>query len=296
MDNLTAVVILLVTAIIFCLFSIIIINIVDRRSLLAVEDEDFITKYLKKKKKFLRSYKIFSNISVYVMIVALVMIGAGALAFFFTTNVFVAAGAAIAGFFLPDILIRLFSGFKKDDFDAKYGASLMALAASLKAGLSIQQAVEEICLSKFVDEDIKVLYRNINSSIKMGTRVDKAFADFAEETGSVDARDVASAIALQEEIGGNEGETIETVARTIADRLDNKTTIKSLMTDSKMMINVFSVAPVIFLVLMAVMMPDLLTYYTSSVMGIITLVALVAVMYTSVFIASKMRKNALNIQ
>lgn len=117
----------------------------------------------------------------------------------------------------------------------------MTLAASLKAGLSIQQAVEELCLSKFVDEDMKVLYRNINSQIKMGVKVDKAFADFAEETQSVDARDVASAISLQEEIGGNEAETIETVARTIADRLDNKTTIKSLMTDSKMMINVLCV-------------------------------------------------------
>ena len=142
---------------------------------------------------------------------------------------------------------------------------------------------------------MKVLYRNINSQIKMGVKVYKAFADFAEETQSVDARDVASAIALQEEIGGNEAETIETVARTIADRLDNKTTIKSLMTDSKMMINVFMCAPVVLIAMLAFLMPDIFEYYTSSVIGAVTLVGLIAIMYISVFIASKMRKSALNI-
>lgn len=296
MDNLTALVIILVAAVIFCLSSIIIINIIDRRSLLSMGNDDFITKYFKKKKKFLRSYKIFSNMSVYIMIVVITMLIAGGAAFYFTSNVFVAVAGAVVGFFLPDFFIKFFSGFKKDDFDSKYGASLMALASGLKAGLTIQQAVEEICLSKFVDEDIKALYRNINSAIKMGTRVDRAFAEFAEETQSEDAKDVASAIALQEEIGGNEAETIETIARTIADRLDNKTTIKSLMTDSKMLINVFACAPAILIALLAFLMPDLFAYYTGSIQGIVILIALVLVMYASVLIAAKMRKSALNIQ
>lgn len=294
MNNLTGAVIILISLIILCFASIIIINIVDKRSLLLDED-DFITNYMKKKKRFLAGNGIFSNVAFYITIVALVMIVCGVFAFYFTSNVFIALLGAIVGYFIPDVLIKLISGKKKDSFDSKYEASLMALAASLKAGLSIQQAIEEICLSKFVDEELKSLYRNMNSSIKMGTKVDKAFFDFAEATQSVDAKDVASAIALQEEIGGNEAETIESVARTIAERLDNKITIKGLMTDSKMLINVFAFMPAVFVIALVCMMPDLFKYYFSSFGGAVLFFGLIGVMYISIGIAVRMRKKALNI-
>ena len=67
------------------------------------------------------------------------------------------------------------------------------------------------------------------------------------------------------------------------------------MTDSKMMINVFMCAPVVLIAMLAFLMPDIFEYYTSSAKGIVTLIVLIAIMYISVFIASKMRKSALNI-
>lgn len=276
-----------------CVAIILIISVLDRQNVL-VREHDFISDYIEKKKKFLAKNKSVIDINVYMMMIAGCMLLTGFVGFLLTRNYYVMLGTGLVGFFIPDFVVRFLISSKNQKFDEKLERTLSNLSSSLRAGLTISQAVEEVCNSPFVDEDMKAFFRQMNSRLKMGESIESTFQWFADVTQSSDVQDVASAISMQVKVGGNEATVIESITSNISSRMNMRSEIKSIFSDAKFTIIIFDIMPPVMLAVMYVMMPSIFSELFNSLTGIIVFCSCMGVMLFGSFVTRKIMNNALN--
>lgn len=277
-----------------CITVAIIMNIIGEKNRL-VEQDDFISAYIRKKRKFLAANKSGINENAYIVILILSMLTLAVAAYFVMQNLYVSLACSIIGFFIPDLIIKMTSQKQNAKFELKYKRSLSDLSSSLRAGMSIPQAVEKICHSQLIDEDIKKHYKKMNSSLKMGKSIKEAFYTFAEDVQSNDAFDVAAAIAMQEKVGGGEAEVIENITNSIAERIDERIEIDSILMESSMMIWVFDAVPFVLIVILYVMMPSYILMYFENIKNFIVFAVIIGFTLIGAVVARGMKKKALDI-
>lgn len=139
---------------------------------------------------------------------------------------------AIIGFLVPDVIVLIQSSSQKQKFEERYARSLRQLSAALKSGMSLHQAVEDVCHSPFIHDDIRVEYQRLSADLKLGVSIQDAFTKFAERVQFPDADDVAIAMSMQAQVGGREGEVIEGIAKNIGDRMMLRKEINSMFSGS----------------------------------------------------------------
>ena len=284
-----------IALIIFCVAAVIIMNIVEKKNVL-VQEHDFISDYIEKKRKFLLKNKSVIDINVYMMLIVACMLLLGFSGYYLTHNYYIMAGVAVCGFFIPDVIVSVMVASKNAKFEEKLQRTLSNLSSSLRAGLTITQAIEEVCTSNFVDDDMKKYFREMNSKIKMGRSIESVFKDFADITQSQDAYDVYAAISMQVLVGGNEAAVLENITENIASRLSMRKEIKSIFTESNMNILVFDFVPVIMIIIMYFMMPDYVMSIFESTVGLIVSVIMVIIMIIGSIVPRMLVRKSLSNQ
>ena len=108
---------------------------------------------------------------------------------------------------------------------------------------------------KFVHESMRKKYAKISSDLQMGLTVAEAFHRFEAGTGSKDAKDLAVAIDVQDNVGGHEADVIKEVADNIYGRMMLRREIKSLFASTSAMSLYFSnpLYTIVFIILVAMM-------------------------------------------
>ena len=104
----------------------------------------------------------------------------------------------------------------------------------------------------------------ISSKLKLGHPIPETFEEYAEETGSKDAKDVATAITIMLEVGGDPGKAIEKLQRDIENRLLYRRKRESMMTEGRIISIASDVVPILVLAGTAVLMPGTLQSYFES--------------------------------
>lgn len=216
----------------------------------------------------------------------------GLLTYVLCREIMVALLIAFVCLMLPDIAVKMMAKRQKALFESRYARALRSLASALRSNMTIQQAVEDTCQNIFIHESVRAGFRQIASDLKVGISVKDAFERFAKHTGSRDAWDVAAAIAMQNEVGGNEAYVVSSIAQNINDRIMLRKEIKSLFADTDVMIFVMDIMPVAMIAGLYFYAPQyIMPYFESSLMTLVFF-GLLAVMMAGTFVIRRMARSA----
>ena len=240
-----------------CISAVIIINITDKKSaFIDLNDLDFFTKLYKTKDEMLRLNMPNISIKTYMALSIACPFVFGILLWALLPSKLFASLLALFSIFLPDFIIRIIIENKKRRYEERYVRALKAFASALKAGMSIQQAIQDVTNNIFISDDLREAFRQIDSDIRVGISIQDAFKSFAEKADNDDARDVACAITMQSAIGGSEGKVIESISKNIEDRLMTRKKIRSIFAATDYMVKILDIAPFLIVVLICLGMPD----------------------------------------
>lgn len=274
-----------------CIAGIFIVKIMDNKNVLEEQEDDAITKFIQNRKHLLEVNMPSVSIRAYLLMSAAMPIVFGVMLWFLINNKIFALSLATFTIVLPDIVIRAIIDMRKKRYEEKYVRALKSFSAGMKAGLSIQQAIREVMNNQFIAEEIREGFRQIDSDLRVGISIEDAFKTFAENADNDDARDVASAIAMQAYVGGSEAKVVESIAENIEDRLMTKKKIRSIFASTDFMVNAFDVMPFLAIMIMCMAMPDYVDPILNDTLSLIGIIVVLLIsLFGSVFIRKKIKK------
>lgn len=259
------------------------------------KEEDFISSYIRNKKS---SLDIIGGISIetYLKILLIAPIVLMFVSFYITGNVFIALIFAAFGIRIPDIVVDFLKTRADKKFEERYSASLEQLGASLRAGKSIMQAVDDVADSPFIHPTMREKYARLSADLQMGISVKNAFKHFAEGTNSQDAKDVALAVDLQNMVGGREADVVIEISNTINQRIMLRKEIGSIFSSTSSMVWMMDFLPIFVILGFCMANRGYVDIYFSSTLNIIVLALCILMPLIGSFIThrtlSRIRRNA----
>ncbi len=194
---------------------------------------------------------------------------------YFVVNPLVAVGLTIFGFFLPMMTVKHYRVRRIKKFNTQLVDALQAMSNALKAGLTFQQAMEQI--SKDAPVPLSQEFGLFVKELKLGVQPDEALLNMAKRVGSDDLDLVAVSTNIARQLGGNMAEMYETLSTTIRERFRLEGKIDALTAQGKLQGWVVSAMPLILGVVLNYMRPDLMQPMLDHIFGYI-LVAVIMVM------------------
>ena len=201
--------------------------------------------------------------------------------------------AMIAGPFIPRFYFSILESKNKEKFEVAYRDTLNHISFSLRAGLSVPNAIENMANFALGDSYMRKMFVKMDAKLKSGATVGEVFDWFALKTNSEDAKTVAAAVRMQQEVGGSEAYVLEQMAETIQRRLETRSEISSILTDTEIMIKVFDVAPIIMVIGLYVLFPSYVQYYFEEPLRFMILVGIIACFVVGSIITRLMRKSVM---
>ena len=284
---------IVILAVVFVLILFLIAGVLvrsSRQSRLETE-QDFITELLAKRQEMLRCAGLKISARSYILTIGFLTVLISIIAFLLSENILISIVALAAMLLLPRLAVEYVAGKNSKAFEERYARSLKQLASSLSAGRSILQSVDDVANCKYVNERLRKEYMSMSNSLRLGIPVTKAFQNFADNVESKDAKDVALAIEVQNEIGGHEVETILEIANNIQERILLRKEIKTIFSSTASMVKIMNfVVPACMFVFALTNISYIETYFSSPVM-IITFCVLVALPVLGIYLTNRTMKN-----
>ena len=184
------------------------------------------------------TYKEYVGINILGPIISFISV------YLISNNLLLAIIFSILSFFIPDVYIRIMKEKNEKKFEQKYLRCLSQLSSSLRSGLSIEQAVEDVCNCSFVSESLREEFLKLNADLKFKVPTEEAFLRFAQRTNSQDAMDVAAALSMQAEVGGNESKVVSDIANNISQRNMLRKEVNALFMDTSITVLVMEIMPI----------------------------------------------------
>jgi tight adherence protein B len=188
-------------------------------------------------------------------------------------NPLVAIGATIFGFFLPMMLVKHYRLRRIKRFNAQLVDALQAMANAFKAGLTFQQAIEQI--SKDSMAPLQQEFGLFVKEAKLGVPLEEALNNMSKRVGSDDMELVSTATNISRQLGGNMAEMYETLSSTIRERFRLEGKIDALTAQGKLQGWVVSAMPLILGIVLNYMRPDLMQPMLDHMFGYILVLAII---------------------
>lgn len=191
----------------------------------------------------------------------------------------------LLGVMLPPMALTLKKGSENKKFENRFVRALAQMAAALHAGATIEQSIESVIDCELLQEDIRNDFRVLASKMKLGIPISQVFYEFAELTESKDAYDVATAITIMLDVGGDAGVAVEKIQKNIEDRLLYRKKRESMMTESKMIAVFSDIMPILIIIGTYFFMPDSIhSYFQNSTMTMIFVTIIILLLVGSVVV------------
>ncbi len=162
----------------------------------------------------------------------------------------------ILGFVLPMAAVRFYRARRIDRFNQQLTEALQQIANALRAGLTFQQAMEQI--GRESAPPLRQEFGLFIKEVKLGVPVEEGLTNMAARVGSEDLELVATSTNIARQLGGNMAEMFETIAATIRERFRLEGKINSVTSQGKMQGWIVSCLPIGIGVFLAWDRPDLI--------------------------------------
>ena len=123
------------------------------------------------------------------------------LAMLFGLGILYALILGVVGGFVPQFFVRRKANARRKRFEDQLGDTLGAVASSLRAGQSFQQAMSTIALDG--PDPMAKEFQRVETETRLGRPADEALQSMAERLASKNFEFVVLAVNIQRQVGGS---------------------------------------------------------------------------------------------
>lgn len=177
---------------------------------------------------------------------------------------------AIGTFPMPRLILRYLRIKRLAKFNEQLEDALGSMSSALKAGFSINQALESIA-----DENrppISIEFRLLVQELRLGVPLEDALDNMCKRIESEDFELVAVAIITARQTGGELTSVLERLASVIRERLRIHRKVSALTAQGRLQAIVIGIMPFALMFMMSYIVPDAMSAFFESVIGIISCV------------------------
>jgi tight adherence protein B len=198
--------------------------------------------------------------------------------------VFAILGASVVFYFMS----KFFSGRSKkqlDKFDSQLIEGIGMITNSVKAGLSILQAIEDMV--KNTKPPLSTEFGEALRQIKLGTPAGQALVDITKRIPSSDLRIVIMSINIARDTGGNIAEMLTRLASVMRERKKIQGKIDALTSQGKTSGYIMAGVPFLLMGVLYFLEPEMMGLLFSTFIGNLMLVAAIGMVAVGMFIIGK---------
>ena len=171
-------------------------------------------------------------------------VGASVLTYLVTQNRVFALIGAVVGLLLPDLWVRHAGAVRRQKFQGQLVDALFILSSSLRAGLSMTQAFEQLATE--MSPPASQEYGLVVKAHRLGRSLEHALEGLNERMRSDELRLVTTAVLLARETGGDITTIISQLITTIRERKKLKDKVSTLTLQGRFQAYIMSALPVLF--------------------------------------------------
>jgi len=184
-----------------------------------------------------------------------------------------AALGAAAGFFAPALGVRWHRRRRLRRFEGQLAEALQQIANALRAGLTLQQAVDQV--GRESDPPLRHEFALLTREVKLGVPVDAALLALAARIRSDDLQLVATSTAIARQLGGNMAEMLEGIAATIGERFRLEGRIAALTSQGRLQGTIVAALPFGMGLFLDAFRPDLIEPMFAGAFGYVLVAGIV---------------------
>ena len=192
---------------------------------------------------------------------------------------------AIAFFPLPRIYLRYLKKQRLKKFNEQLEDALLSISSSLKAGFSINQALEVIASEN--RKPISVEFSLLIQELRLGVSLDEALNKMSNRLQCQDFELVAVSIMTARLTGGELTATLERLAAVIRERVRITGRIRALTAQGRMQAVIIGLMPLALFLAMMNIAPDMMNAFFKTVPGILCLIAVIILDITGFLVIRK---------
>jgi len=181
--------------------------------------------------------------------------------------------AAIAAFPLPKVYLNFLRKQRMRKFNEQLEDALLSMSSSLKAGFSINQALEVIAQEN--RRPISFEFNLLIQELRLGVSLDEALEKMTRRLDCPDFELVAVSILTARQTGGELTATLERLAGVIRERVRITARIRALTAQGRMQAVIIALMPFGLLLAMINIVPDMMNAFFSTVVGILCLLSVI---------------------
>lgn len=189
----------------------------------------------------------------YVSLWAFLTLVPAVIGFIMGANVFLSIALILAGTASMPLYLKTQIKKRRAMFERQLGDALLVISNGLRAGFSFPQAMENV--ARDLADPIKTEFKSVGREIQLGGSIESALNKVTERMMSDDMKLLTTAVVIQQQVGGNLADIIDTIAKTIRDRQSMKRSVKTLTAQGRISGKIIGFLPVALLVILTVMNP-----------------------------------------
>ena len=186
---------------------------------------------------------------------------------------FVGILAACASFPLPRVYLRFLRKQRMRKFNEQLEDALLSMSSSLKAGFSINQALEVIAQEN--RHPISFEFNLLIQELRLGVTLEKALDNMSRRLDCADFELVAVSILTARQTGGELTATLERLAGVIRERVRITARIRALTAQGRLQAVIIGLMPAALFFAMMNIVPDMMNEFFSTVPGVLCLLGVI---------------------
>jgi tight adherence protein B len=177
---------------------------------------------------------------------------------------------AILGYFLPRLWVGRRIGSRLNAFNKQLPDTIMLLSNSLRAGSSFLQSIELV--SRESPPPMGSEMGRVVREVNLGLSMEEALSNMVRRIKSDDLDLMVTAIGVQQQVGGNLAEILDTIAFTIRERVRIKGEIRTLTAQGRYSGYLVAFLPIAIAVTLNFINPEFMQPLFTQLIGQILLV------------------------
>lgn len=193
------------------------------------------------------------TVTEYFMVVVGITILGGLIGYAISRQPISAFLAGTVSFFIPGVFVTFRRSKRRREFSDQLVDALTQTAGSLRAGYSLLQSLDTT--ARQLPSPSKDEFSRVVREVQLGQPLTVALAHLVERIKSDDLMMVATSININQQIGGNLAEILETTAETIRERIRIKREIDVLTAQQRISGYVLTFLPVALGIILTILNP-----------------------------------------
>lgn len=190
-----------------------------------------------------------------------------------TKIIFLAMVAVAVTFPIPRLYLRHLRKLRLQKFSDQLEDALLSMSSSLKAGFSINQAMESVAQEN--RSPISFEFKLLTNEIRLGVPLEEALENMNKRMQSQDLELVSVAIITARQTGGELTGVLERLAGVIRERVRIQQKIRSLTAQGRMQAWIIGLVPFALMLALFYIAPDMMDSFFSNFIGILLLIGVI---------------------